>query len=140
MARTLRAHQPEGEERYEREPGPDPHGDRGEHGDRTAFKLDDVELTYAALDEASARIAACSRTKGVEPGDRVGLMLPNVPYFPVVYYGILRAGAVVVPMNVLLKAREVAYYLEDSGRQARCSPGTTSPRPPRRAPPRPAPS
>ena len=42
-------------------------------------------------------------------------MLPNVPYFPVVYYGILRAGGVVVPMNVLLKEREVAFYLEDSG-------------------------
>ena len=41
------------------------------------------------------------------------MMLPNVPYFPVVYYGILRAGAVVVPMNVLLKEREVAFYLED---------------------------
>ena len=42
-------------------------------------------------------------------------MLPNVPYFPVVYYGVLRAGGVVVPMNVLLKGREVAFYLEDSG-------------------------
>ena len=42
-------------------------------------------------------------------------MLPNVPYFAVVYYGILRAGGVVVPMNVLLKGREVAFYLEDSG-------------------------
>src|SRR5437588_744503 len=42
-------------------------------------------------------------------------MLPNVPYFPVCYYGILRAGGVVVPMNVLLKRREVAFYLRDSG-------------------------
>ena len=42
-------------------------------------------------------------------------MLPNVPYFAVVYYGILRAGGVVVPMNVLLKGREVAFYLKDSG-------------------------
>ncbi len=44
-------------------------------------------------------------------------MLPNVPYFAVVYYGILRAGGVVVPMNVLLKGREVAFYLKDSGRE-----------------------
>ncbi len=85
------------------------------HGDRTAFKLDDVELSYAALDQASARIASLLKAKGVVPGDRVGLMLPNVPYFPVLYYGILRAGAVVVPMNVLLKARETGYYLEDPG-------------------------
>ena len=52
---------------------------------------------------------------GVAPGDRVGLMLPNVPEFAVLYYGVLRAGGVVVPMNPLLKAREVAYYLGDSG-------------------------
>ena len=86
-----------------------------EHGDRTAFKLDDIELTYAALDESSARIAALLSDKGIGPGDRVGLMLPNVPYFPAIYYGILRAGAVVVPMNVLLKAREVTFYLQDPG-------------------------
>ncbi len=86
-----------------------------EHGDGVAFKLDDVELPYAALDAASARAAGLLRARGIEPGDRVGLMLPNVPYFPVLYYGILRAGAVVVPMNVLLKEREVAYYLGDSG-------------------------
>src|SRR4029079_18176444 len=53
------------------------------------------------------------KAKGLEEGDRVGLMMPNVPYFPVIYYGILRAGGVVVPMNVLLKKREVAFYLED---------------------------
>jgi len=85
------------------------------HGDRTAFKLDDVALNYALLDEASARIAGLLRQRGVAEGDRVGLMLPNVPYFPVVYYGILRAGGVVVPMNVLLKEREVRFYLDDPG-------------------------
>jgi long-chain acyl-CoA synthetase len=85
------------------------------HGDRTAFKVDDVELNYALLDEASARIAGLLREKGVAEGDRVGLMLPNVPYFPVLYYGILRAGGVVVPMNVLLKEREVRFYLDDPG-------------------------
>jgi long-chain acyl-CoA synthetase len=83
--------------------------------DRPAVKLDERELSYAELDQASARVAGLLRAKGVRPGDRVGLMLPNVPYFAVVYYGILRAGGVVVPMNVLLKAREVAYYLSDSG-------------------------
>ncbi|MBA3263216.1 MAG: long-chain fatty acid--CoA ligase [Thermoleophilaceae bacterium] len=86
-----------------------------QHGDLTAFKLDDVELSYAALDESSARIASLLKAKGVGTGDRVGLMLPNVPYFPAIYYGILRAGAVVVPMNVLLKGREVTFYLQDPG-------------------------
>ena len=52
------------------------------HGDLTAFQLDDIELTYAALDETSARIAALLRATASEAGDRVGLMLPNVPYFP----------------------------------------------------------
>src|SRR3954453_13318762 len=85
------------------------------HGDKTAFKLDDMELSYSLLDEGSARIASLLRSKGLEPGDRVGLMMPNVPYFPVIYYGILRAGGVVVPMNVLLKKREVAFYLDDPG-------------------------
>jgi long-chain acyl-CoA synthetase len=85
------------------------------NGDKTAFKLDDVELNYSMLDEGSARIAGLLKSKGLEPGDRVGLMMPNVPYFPVIYFGILRAGAVVVPMNVLLKKREVGFYLEDPG-------------------------
>src|ERR687898_2480316 len=83
--------------------------------EQTAFKLDDVELSYPMLDEGSARVAALLKSKGLEPGDRVGLMLPNVPYFPAIYYGILRAGGVVVPMNVLLKGREVKFYLSDSG-------------------------
>jgi long-chain acyl-CoA synthetase len=84
-------------------------------GDRTAFKLDDFELSYQMLDCAASRIANLLEDKGLEPGDRVGIMLPNVPYFPSIYYGILRAGGVVVPMNVLLKGREVGFYLGDSG-------------------------
>jgi long-chain acyl-CoA synthetase len=80
-----------------------------------AIRLGENELGYAALDDQSARLATLLREKGLEPGDRVGVMLPNVPEFPVVYYGVLRAGGVVVPMNVLLKRREIAFYLEDSG-------------------------
>ena len=83
--------------------------------EHVAIKLDDAVLTYAALDGASAHVAGLLAEHGVGPGDRVGIMLPNVPYFPVFYYGVLRAGAVVVPMNVLLKRREVAFYLNDSG-------------------------
>jgi long-chain acyl-CoA synthetase len=80
-----------------------------------AVRLDGQELSYAELEERSARLAALLRERGVEPGDRVGVMLPNVPEFPISYYGVLRAGGVVVPMNVLLKRREIAFYLEDSG-------------------------
>jgi long-chain acyl-CoA synthetase len=83
--------------------------------DHAAIKLDDIELSYGALDGASAHIAGLLAEHGFERGDRVGIMLPNVPYFPVVYYGVLRAGGIVVPMNVLLRKREVAYYLSDSG-------------------------
>jgi len=86
----------------------------GKYGDDVAVKLDQLELSYSSLDGASAHVAGMLREKGVRPGDRVGIMLPNVPHFPVVYYGVLRAGAVVVPMNVLLKAREVEFYLSDS--------------------------
>jgi long-chain acyl-CoA synthetase len=85
------------------------------HGENVAVKLDDVELKYSALDGATAHVAGLLLDRGLEPGDRVGLMLPNVPYFPVLYYGILRAGGIVVPMNVLLKGREVEYYLSDPG-------------------------
>ena len=85
------------------------------HGDSPAIRLGDSELTYAQLDELSARLAAMLTAKGMDRGDRVGVMLPNVPEFPVAYYGVLRAGGVVVPMNVLLKRREIAFYLEDSG-------------------------
>jgi long-chain acyl-CoA synthetase len=83
--------------------------------DRPAVKLDDLVLTYGLLDAASARAAGVLRENGVQEGDRVGMQLPNVPYFPVVYFGALRLGAVVVPMNPLLKQNEVAYHLSDSG-------------------------
>ena len=82
---------------------------------RVAVRVDNAAMTYRALDEASARVAGLLHQRGIEPGDRVGIMMPNVAEVPVVYYGILRAGGVVVPMNPLLKAREVAYYLGDSG-------------------------
>src|SRR3954452_7711898 len=85
------------------------------HADRPALKLDDTVVNFAVLNEGATRIAGLLKEKGLQPGDRVGIMLPNVPYFALVYYGILRAGGVVVPMNVLLKGREVTFYLSDPG-------------------------
>ena len=86
-----------------------------EHGDRTALRVDGSAMTYAELDDASARVAGLLRERDVREGDRVGVMLPNVPQFAVCYFGVLRAGCVVVPMNPLLKGREVDFYLADSG-------------------------
>src|SRR6266508_2630010 len=85
------------------------------YADKPAIRLDDHVLTYMALDEASARLAQLLRGRGVAPGDRVGIMLPNVPEFAVAYYGVLRAGGTVVPMNPLLRERDVEYYMGDSG-------------------------
>ena len=80
-----------------------------------AVRLGPLELTYAELDDRSARLATLLQERGLARGDRVGVMLANVLEFPASYYGVLRAGGVVVPMNVLLKRREIAFYLEDSG-------------------------
>jgi long-chain acyl-CoA synthetase len=85
------------------------------HPDNVAIRLDDATLTYAELDAASQLMAGLLAERGVQPGDRVGILLPNVPHWAVIYFGVLRAGAVAVPMNPLLKEREVAYYLSDSG-------------------------
>jgi long-chain acyl-CoA synthetase len=85
------------------------------HPDRVAIRLGDGAVTYRDLDESSARVAGLLAVRGVRPGQPIAIMLPNVPEYAVVYYGVLRAGGVVVPMNPLLKAREVAYYLGDSG-------------------------
>ncbi|GAY08206.1 long-chain fatty acid--CoA ligase [Pseudonocardia sp. N23] len=85
------------------------------HPDRTSIRLDDVELSYADLHAAAARVAGMLTAQGISPGDRVGIVLPNLPAFPILFHGALLAGATVVPMNPLLKAREVAYYLRDSG-------------------------
>ncbi|HWG27577.1 MAG TPA: long-chain fatty acid--CoA ligase [Actinospica sp.] len=87
----------------------------GQYPGRPAVRLDDAVIAYAELDTLSARVAGWLRSRGVEAGDRVGIMLPNVPAFVVLYYGVLRAGATVVPMNPLLKSREVRHYLGDSG-------------------------
>jgi long-chain acyl-CoA synthetase len=86
-----------------------------QHPERPALRFGDSVLTYAELDSLTARLAGRLSDRGLRPGDRVGLMLPNVPEFAVAYYGVLRAGGVVVPMNVLLKQREASFYLGDSG-------------------------
>src|SRR6478735_6166175 len=80
-----------------------------------SIKQGDTIVTFGALDAASQRFATILAEHGVRPGDHVALIMPNVAYFPIAYYAILRAGAVVVPMNPLLKAGEVAYAWNDAG-------------------------
>ncbi len=80
-----------------------------------ALRMDDLVLSYSELREAAGRVTSLLSSLGVAPGDRVGIMLPNVPAFPMAFYGTLAAGAVVVPMNPLLKSREVTFYLDNSG-------------------------
>lgn len=93
-------------------------GSAAAHPDRTAVVLGDNRLTYAQVDAAASQVANLLVARGIEPGDKVALSCPNLPYFPIVYYGILKAGATVVPLNVLLKGREVAYHLDDSDARA----------------------
>jgi long-chain acyl-CoA synthetase len=84
-------------------------------GPHPALRMDEAHLSYDEFRDAALRVAASLQSRGIEPGDRVGMVLPNVLSFPIVFYGALLAGAAVVPMNPLLKAREVEYYLRDSG-------------------------
>ena len=110
-----------------------------DYGDRAALKLDDTVVTYDMLNEHATRVAGFLKERGLQPGDRVGIMLPNVPYFGAVYYGVLRAGGVVVPVNVLLKGREVAFYLDGPRSQLHLRVARLRRTPPSRAPTLPAP-
>ncbi len=83
--------------------------------DKPVTLLDGNPMSYAELDAASDRMAVGLQGLGVAPGDTVGIQLPNIPQFLISYFGVLKAGAVAVPMNVLLKGPEVAFYLGDSG-------------------------
>jgi len=86
--------------------------------DREAVVWEGVRLTYLQLDALTNRVANALNARGIGYGDKVALACPNLPYFPIVYYGIQKAGAVVVPISVLFKPREVEYHLRDSDAKA----------------------
>ena len=86
--------------------------------DKPAIKLDDAVVPYGVLANAASRVAGWLGELGVRPGDRVAVSLPNIPQMPIIYYGILWAGGVVVPMNPLYKGREFAYVLQDADAKA----------------------
>jgi len=86
--------------------------------DRLAVIFNERRMTYGQLDAAANQIANGLVEMGIQPGDHVALSCPNLPYFPMAYFGILKAGAVVVPLNVLFKPGEIAYHLQDSDAKA----------------------
>jgi long-chain acyl-CoA synthetase len=85
-----------------------------EYPDKTAVVFGDARFTYRQIDQIASQVANGLRAAGIQRGEKVALCCPNLPYFPMVYYGILKAGAAVVPLNVLLKKREIAYHMSDS--------------------------
>ena len=86
-----------------------------ERPDHTAFILGDRRVSYAEANAAANMIANGLKAHGIGAGDTVALSCPNLPYFPMVYFGALKAGAAILPVNVLLTPEEIAYLLNDSG-------------------------
>lgn len=85
---------------------------------KDAFVFMDTRLTFAQINGAANQVANGLVAAGIKPGDKVGLSCFNLPYFPIVFFGILKAGGVVVPLSVLLKKDEIAYHLNDSDAKA----------------------
>jgi len=88
--------------------------------DREAVIFGTTRLTFVQLNAMACQVASGLKARGIGQGDKVALSCPNVPYFPIAYYGILKAGATVVPLNVLLSQPEIAYHLKDSDAKAFC--------------------
>ncbi|MCW2715939.1 MAG: long-chain-fatty-acid--CoA ligase, partial [Frankiales bacterium] len=82
--------------------------------DKPLCHVNDLSFTYAQVDEISGRVASALLGLGLVRGDKVAVQLPNVPQFIFSYFAIMKAGLVMVPLNPLLKAPEVAYHLKDS--------------------------
>ncbi len=82
---------------------------------RPAAVFDGGQLSYGELDALSDRLASGLREAGLRPGDAIAVELPNIPQFLVAYFGILKSGAIAVPVNPMLKAQELAFQLRDSG-------------------------
>ena len=82
--------------------------------DKEAVVLGDVRLTYRQTNALACQVANGLKARGIRKGDKVALTCPNLPYFPIVWMGILKAGATMVPLSVLLRPREIQYHLSDS--------------------------
>ena len=86
-----------------------------QHPDNTMIAMGGKHLSYAVMHQLAAKLAGDLKASGIEPGDRVALILPNVPAFPVAFFATLYAGGTVVPMNPLLKAGEIDFFFTNSG-------------------------
>ncbi len=91
---------------------------RSKYSDQTALIFGSNELNYSLLFEASQRLASGLQSLGIKKGDRVALLLPNVPHFCISYFGILSLGAIVVPVNIMYNKEEIEFILKDSGASA----------------------
>jgi len=85
------------------------------HPERDALVLGTRRITYEQANAKANQVANLLKERGVARGDKVALCCPNIPEFAIIYYGVLKAGAVVVPLNVMLKEDEISYHLQDSG-------------------------
>ncbi len=88
------------------------------YASKTAFTFMDTSLSFAQINGAANQVANGLADLGIQQGDKVALSCFNLPYFPIIYNGILKAGAVVVPLSVLLKSDEINYHLENSDAKA----------------------
>jgi len=88
------------------------------HANRTAYSYMGQDISYSRTDVTSQALAAYFQSLGLEKGDRVAIMMPNVPQYPVAVAAILRAGLVVVNVNPLYTPRELEHQLKDSGAKA----------------------
>jgi long-chain acyl-CoA synthetase len=85
---------------------------------REAIRFDNRTYTYQELDEEANRVAGGLASLGIGKGDRVAMMLPNIPEFVFSFFGIQKLGAIAVPFNTMYKGREISFILRDSGAKA----------------------
>ena len=88
------------------------------NGNKPAFTFGETTLSFAQVNAASNQVASALVKRGITSGDKVALSCFNLPYFPIIYFGILKAGATVVPLSVLLKSEEIKYHLDNSDAKA----------------------
>lgn len=89
-----------------------------QHPTKTAFIFKDKKFSYTQINEAANKIANGLKATGIKAGDKVALTCTNIPAFPIIYYGIIKLGAIVVPLSVLLKTEEILYQLNDCDAKA----------------------